>query len=131
MIGHSVGEFVAACLSGVLSLEDALKLVATLGRLMQALTSGTMLSVRLSEAELLPLLGEKISLAAVNGPSLCVAAGPSHAIEDLETRLGARNVISRRLETSHAFHSWMMDWALETVLATSNCTISPALRGDR
>ena len=109
MLGHSVGEYVAACLAGVFSLEDALALVAARGRLMQALPAGAMLAVPLAEAELTPLLGSSLSLAAVNGPALCVASGPAAAIDELEARLAARKVSARRLETSHAFHSAMMD----------------------
>jgi acyl transferase domain-containing protein/acyl carrier protein len=113
MIGHSLGEYVAACLAGVFTLDDALTLVAARGRLMQALPAGAMLAVPLSEQDLRPQLGTEISLAAVNGPALCVASGPTAAIEALEDRLTARGVTSRRLHTSHAFHSGMMDPALE------------------
>ena len=109
MLGHSVGEFVAACLAGVFSLEDALGLVAARGRLMGSMPPGEMLSVRLPEAELLPLLGDTLDLAASNAPSLCVAAGPAEEIERLEAKLQARAVPSRRLHTSHAFHSRAMD----------------------
>ena len=86
MIGHSVGEFAAAVLAGVMRLEDAARLVARRGALMQALPAGTMLSVRLPAAELQPLLPEGISLAADNGPAVCVAAGPSDAIENAARR---------------------------------------------
>jgi amino acid adenylation domain-containing protein len=109
MIGHSVGEFVAACISGVFSLADGLKLVATRGRMMQDLPHGSMLAVRLPEAEIGPLLTPEISIAAVNSPGLCVVSGPTPAIERLEETLNARKVMSRRLHTSHAFHSPMMD----------------------
>ena len=108
MIGHSVGEYVAACLAGVFSLEDALALVAYRGRLIQELPGGSMLAVTLPEREVLPLLGVSLSLAAVNGPSLCVAAGPTEAVDELEAKLGGRGVICRRLHTSHAFHSEMI-----------------------
>ncbi len=111
MLGHSVGEFVAACLAGVFSLEDALGLIAARGRLMNAMPGGAMLAVRLPEAELLPLLGETLDLAAVNAPSSCVAAGPAEAVDALEAALTARGVMHRRLHTSHAFHSRMMDGA--------------------
>ncbi|CAM5765450.1 hypothetical protein LMIY3S_01487 [Labrys miyagiensis] len=113
MIGHSVGEFVAACLAGVFTLEEVLPLVATRGRLMQDLPSGGMLAVRLPEAELVPLLDGDLAIAAINGPSLCVAAGPHEAIDRLEAVLKERNVVSRRLHTSHAFHSPMMDPIIE------------------
>ncbi|PRH84434.1 non-ribosomal peptide synthetase [Labrys okinawensis] len=109
MIGHSVGEFVAACLAGVFTLEEVLPLVAARGRLMQDLPPGGMLAVRLSEAELAPLLGADLAIAAINGPALCVAAGPDDAVDALEAQLKARGVVSRRLHTSHAFHSPMMD----------------------
>src|SRR6185312_1784055 len=84
MIGHSIGEYVAACLAGVLSLEDALTLVVARGRLMQRMSAGAMLAVSLPEQELQPLLGDQLALAAVNGPSRCVASGPAGALEALE-----------------------------------------------
>ncbi|HLM55240.1 MAG TPA: amino acid adenylation domain-containing protein [Pyrinomonadaceae bacterium] len=108
MIGHSVGEYVAACLAGVFSLEDALQLVALRGRLIQSLPEGAMLSVPLAEDELRDLLGEELSVAAVNGPSLCTASGPREAIDELRRGLASRGVDSKRLHTSHAFHSRMM-----------------------
>ena len=109
MIGHSIGEFVAATLAGVFALEDALALVAARGKLMQALPGGAMLAVRLPEVEVQPLLGTQLSIAAINGPSLSVVSGPFEAIEALEKILAGRNAISRRLHTSHAFHSAMVD----------------------
>jgi amino acid adenylation domain-containing protein len=109
MIGHSVGEYVAATLAGVFTVEDALALVATRGRLIMGLPGGAMLSVRLAEAELAPLLTDAVSLAAVNGPTLCTVAGPHDAIASLEAELANRSVISKRVRTSHAFHSSMMD----------------------
>ncbi|MBZ4336623.1 SDR family NAD(P)-dependent oxidoreductase [Corallococcus sp. AS-1-12] len=108
MLGHSVGEYVAACLADVMSLEDALALVAARGRLMQSLPGGAMLSVALGEGALKPLLGDTLSLAAINAPSLCVASGPVPEVEALESRLRERGVEHRRLHTSHAFHSSMM-----------------------
>jgi len=108
MIGHSVGEYVAACLAGVFSLAEGLRLIAARGRLMQALPEGAMLAVPLGEQALHPLLGEPLSLAAVNGPAHCVLAGPSEAIEGVEQRLAERGVVSQRLHTSHAFHSSML-----------------------
>lgn len=113
MIGHSIGEYVAACLAEVFSLEDALALIATRGRLMQQLPGGAMLSISLPEAEVKSLLGTELSIAATNAPNLCVVSGANTAIADLETHLTARNVVYRRLHTSHAFHSSMMEPILE------------------
>ncbi|HEY1239519.1 MAG TPA: type I polyketide synthase, partial [Bryobacteraceae bacterium] len=113
MIGHSIGEFVAACLAGVFSLEDALAVVGTRARLMNQLPAGSMLAVPLSREELSGLLGQELSLAAVNGPSMSVVSGPTEAVEKFEKELGRRGVESRRLHTSHAFHSKMMDPMLE------------------
>ena len=113
MIGHSIGEYTAACLSGVLPLEDALKLVACRGRLMQNMPPGVMLSVPLDEGELIPLLNEEISLAAVNGSARCVVSGPSQAIEAFSEKLKEKGCQFRRLHTSHAFHSGMMDPILD------------------
>jgi amino acid adenylation domain-containing protein len=113
MLGHSIGEYVAACLAGVFTLEEALALVAARGRLMQELPAGAMLSVALPEAEILPLLGGDLALAAVNAPGLAVASGPEAAVAALEARLAAAGVESRRLATSHAFHSPMMEPVLE------------------
>src|SRR5262249_28825368 len=109
MIGHSIGEFVAACLAGVFSLEDALRIIAARGRLMQDLPGGAMLAVRLAEAALAPLIARPLALAALNGPALSVVAGPHEAVEALRQTLEARGVMSRPLHTSHAFHSPMMD----------------------
>ncbi len=112
LVGHSVGEFVAAVLAGVMSLEDAALLVAQRGALMQALPAGAMLSVRMSAAELQPRLGTDVSLAAENGPTACVAAGPFEAIEALRARLEVDGIAAKLLQTSHAFHSTMMDGAV-------------------
>ena len=109
MIGHSVGEYVAATLAGIFTLEDALHLIAVRGRLMQSLPSGTMLAVVLPEEEVTPLLGEGLSLAAVNGPKLCVVSGTDEAVEALRKKLSDDGKASKALKTSHAFHSAMMD----------------------
>jgi acyl transferase domain-containing protein/NADPH:quinone reductase-like Zn-dependent oxidoreductase/SAM-dependent methyltransferase/acyl carrier protein len=109
MIGHSIGEYVAACMAGVFSLEDALSLVATRGKLMQAMPRGAMLAVELGEHALMPLLGDELTLAAINAPSVCVAAGATPAIQALQDKLAARDIACRRLRTSHAFHSAFME----------------------
>jgi natural product biosynthesis luciferase-like monooxygenase protein/non-ribosomal peptide synthase protein (TIGR01720 family) len=113
MIGHSIGEYVAACIAGVFSLEDALALVAARGRLMQSLPTGGMLVVPLPEQEVLPLLKNGLSLAALNGPAFCVVSGPDEQIQQLDSELTAKSVACRRLSTSHAFHSAMMDPILD------------------
>jgi amino acid adenylation domain-containing protein len=112
MIGHSVGEYAAACLSGVFSLDDALKLIAARGRLIQQQPPGTMLIVMEAAAKVADLIQGEISLAAVNAPQLCVISGPEPAIRACEASLAERKVTTRRLQTSHAFHSSMMQGAL-------------------
>ena len=112
MIGHSVGEYVAACLAGVLSLENALELVAMRGRLIQKLPKGSMLAVELSENEVLPLIGQNLSIAAVNGSSSCVISGTDGAVNVLQEKLTAEGISYRPLHTSHAFHSEMMEPAM-------------------
>jgi acyl transferase domain-containing protein len=109
MIGYSLGEYVAACLAGVFALEDALRLVARRARLIQELPAGAMLGVSLPEEGLRPHLTPELSLAAVNGPAFSVAAGPVAAVDELERRLAAAGVACRRLPTTHAFHSSMME----------------------
>ncbi|MCI0726484.1 MAG: amino acid adenylation domain-containing protein [Chloroflexi bacterium] len=113
MIGHSIGEYVAACLAGVFSLEEALALVASRGRLMQSLPGGAMLAVSLPERDVLPLLNENLSIAAVNGPTLCVISGSREVVGALDAQLTSEAVECRRLHTSHAFHSAMMDPIIE------------------
>ena len=109
MAGHSVGELVAACVSGVFSLDDALQLVVYRGKLMQSMPVGAMVTVHQPKNDTLPLLNDTLSIAAVNTPSSCVVSGPFASIEALETDLQRRGVAYQRLNTSHAFHSGMMD----------------------
>ena len=113
MIGHSVGEFVAATLAGVLRFEDALRLLVARGRLMQAQPPGCMLAVMLPEERVSHYCGQDVHVAAVNAPESCVVSGPSADIAALQRRLADENITSRRLETSHAFHSPMMQPAVE------------------
>ena len=115
LLGHSLGEYVAACLAGVMDLDDALALVAERGRLMDALPPGAMLAVPLApDAVEQRLTGRPgLALAAVNGPERCVVSGEPDAIAAFEDALAADDVPSRRLATSHAFHSPMMDGVLE------------------
>jgi len=114
VLGHSIGEYVAACVAGVFSLEDGLALVAERGRLIQDLPPGAMLAVRLPEKETLEYLDEELSLSTINSPLSCVVSGPSPAVERLEKRLADDDVDARQLHTSHAFHSSIMDPIIET-----------------
>ncbi|MBU3916861.1 type I polyketide synthase, partial [bacterium] len=113
MIGHSIGEYTAACISGVFSLEDALLLVGERGRLIQALPHGDMLSVRMPEKEIRPFLNDRLSIAAVNTPNRCVISGDSEAIGYLKAQLEELKKDCGILHTSHAFHSHMLDSILE------------------
>ena len=111
LLGYSLGEYVAACLAGVCSLEDALAVVAARARLVDGLPAGVLLAVPLPEEELAPLLDRDpdLSLSAANGPGLSVAGGPAEAVAKLERELAGRGVSCRRLRTRHAFHSRMME----------------------
>jgi phthiocerol/phenolphthiocerol synthesis type-I polyketide synthase E len=113
MVGHSIGEYVAACVSGVFTLEDALALVAARGRLMQGLPTGAMLAVPLTEPEVESLLDDRTCIGVINSEAMCVVSGEIGAIEDLERILEARGVEARRVPTSHAFHSPMMEPILD------------------
>ncbi|EEF58138.1 hybrid non-ribosomal peptide synthetase/type I polyketide synthase [Pedosphaera parvula] len=113
MIGHSVGEYVAACLAGVFSIEDVLWMLATRGKLMQNLSKGSMLAASLPEADARKYLGQELSLAAINSPSSCVISGPVEAVEQLQKELVKARVACLHLQTSHAFHSAMVDPIIE------------------
>jgi acyl transferase domain-containing protein len=113
MIGHSMGEYTAACLAGVLKPADALALVAFRGRLFERVPAGAMVSVPLAADMLRPLLGHGLSLSAANAPGLSVAGGPAAAIDALVERLAARGVESRRVHIAVAAHSSMLDPFLE------------------
>ncbi|MDK1288848.1 type I polyketide synthase [Pseudoalteromonas umbrosa] len=108
MIGHSLGELSAACIAEVFSLEDGIKIVCERGRLMAQQAPGVMLSVALSREALDPYLSDSVELAAENGPTACVLCGPQNEITSVETQLTAAGIGSRRLKTSHAFHSASM-----------------------
>ena len=117
MIGHSLGEYTAACVSGVFSLEDAVKLVAARSRLMQTLRSGSMVALNLPESEIRPLLGEDLQFAAINGPALCVVSGPTDAIAEFSQRMEARGVECRRLHIDVASHCKLVEPILDEFAA--------------
>ena len=108
MLGYSIGEYVAACLSGVLSLEDALLLVARRAQMIETLPTGALFAVPLSETEVRDYLSEQLWVAAVNGPALCVLAGSTEAIKECEQKLSSKDLACRRLPTTHAFHSQLL-----------------------
>ncbi|MCU0287246.1 MAG: SDR family NAD(P)-dependent oxidoreductase, partial [Acidobacteria bacterium] len=111
MIGHSIGEYTAACLSGVFSLTDALTVVACRGQLMQQMPEGSMYSVFISQQEIGALLidEKELALAAVNGPAHCVVSGPPEAMDEFVKKLAKKGYQLKELHTSHAFHSFMME----------------------
>jgi len=113
MIGHSLGEYVAAHLAGVMTLEDALALVALRGRAMQEMPAGSMAAVPMAVAELSSRLAGRAEIAAENAPDLSVVSGETDAVADLVAELEAEGLSARMLHTSHAFHSRMMDPALD------------------
>ncbi len=126
MIGHSIGEYVAATVAGVFSLEDALALVANRGKLMQQCKRGGMLSVQLPQQSVQPLLGRELSIAASNAPSYCVVSGTIQAVEQLQQQLQEKGVSCRRLHTNHAFHSQMMEPIIEPFTQLlQNVTLNP------
>lgn len=114
LIGHSIGEYSAACLAGVLTLEETLAVVVERGKIMAACPAGKMLSISCTVDTLQPLLHDaSIELALVNSPSLCVVAGDSIAIDQFQKELESKNISCRALHTSHAFHSALMEGAVE------------------
>jgi len=113
MIGHSLGEYVAACRAGVFSRDEALVLVARRAALIQALPHGRMLAIRAAAADVAGVLPPALAVAAINSPSLTVVSGPADAVKAFEEDLSGRGVAARPLATSHAFHSRMLDPILE------------------
>ncbi len=114
MIGHSIGEYVAACESGVFSLEDALLVVCERGRNMQQQPSGAMLSVKLSPAELSSYLDPGTEISVINAPSMCVVSGTHEHLEKLSRKFSNHDISYRRINTSHAFHSYLMQGAVNS-----------------
>ncbi|MBV8135610.1 MAG: polyketide synthase dehydratase domain-containing protein, partial [Deltaproteobacteria bacterium] len=118
VMGHSVGEFVAACIAGVMGLEDAIKLIAARARLMQALpSSGSMASVRAGEERIVQLMGDHceqpLSIAAVNAPQSVVVSGEGAAVRAFVKALEAEKIAARLLTVSHGFHSALIEPVLD------------------
>ena len=109
VVGHSLGAFAAACVAGVLSLEDALSLVVERGRLLQSRPAGAMLAVPLTEEEVEPMLCDGVGLAAINGPAQCVVSGPAEAVRSLQAELERQDVEARLLHISTAGHSVLVE----------------------
>jgi amino acid adenylation domain-containing protein len=124
LIGHSIGEYVCAVLAETFTLEDALSLLSVRARLMQALPAGSMLAVRLGADQLQPLLPSGVSLAALNSPNLCTVSGPTEILQKFSADLDARKIATKFLQTSHAFHSEMMDPMLPEFAAAAEKTPS-------
>ena len=109
VVGHSLGAFAAACVADVLSLPQAVQLVVGRGRMLDTLPSGAMLPSRSPESEVMPLLGDELSLAVINGPTQSVVSGPAGSIEQLQERLTEDGVDARRLNISTAGHSSLVE----------------------
>ena len=119
MLGHSIGELTAACVSGALTLEDALTLVAERGRLMEDTPEGAMLAVGIDEQALGEHIGSGLSIAAINAPRACVVSGMPEDVAVLEQRLAAVDIPCQRLHTRRAFHSELMDSVLDRLTAAA------------
>ncbi len=113
MIGHSLGEYVAACLSGVFSLEDAIEIILKRASLMDKMKKGTMLYVGTPLSDIKPLLNDNISIAAINTENSVVVSGTTQSIDQLQNLLEQQDTPNKILKTSHAFHSYMMDDMLD------------------
>ncbi|OQX16393.1 MAG: hypothetical protein BWK73_04140 [Thiothrix lacustris] len=124
MLGHSVGEYPAACLAGVFSLEDGLRLIAARGRLMQALPrNGGMISIMADEASVAEAIrpyAATVSLAAINGPNSVVIAGETQAVQAIAAEFAAAGVKTQALTVSHAFHSPLMEPMLADFAEVAN-----------
>ncbi len=126
LLGYSLGEYVAAALAGVLSLPDALRLVAHRALMIDRLPQGAMTAVSSSADDLASLLPPDVDIAVVNAPTMCVLAGPGEPMAAVEAELASRGVAARRLDTAHAFHSEMLRPAAAELTAwvAANVTLS-------
>lgn len=107
LIGHSIGEYVAACLAEVMSFEDAIALVATRAAAIESLPCGSMLAVPLTAQEIAPFL-DKTFIAAKNGPKLCVVSGTKEDIDNLHHNLETAGIMSQKIRATHPFHSELL-----------------------
>lgn len=123
LIGHSIGEYVAACISGVFTLEEALYIVNERGSLMYSQPAGSMMSVNMAEQDLIKLIDKNIEIALVNAPNQCVIAGSAEQLDNFQNKLSDLEIDARRLHTSHAFHTSLMDGAVQPFVNILN-TIS-------
>lgn len=138
LIGHSVGEYVAAAVSGIMSLEDALKAVAVRGKLVFDLPKGSMLAVLMSEEDLLKILPNELCIAVINSPELVVVSGETEHINSFASKLKVDKIFTKKLPTSHAFHSKMMEPCLDDFreffesveLNTSNIPVISTVTGE-
>ena len=118
MIGHSAGEYVAACVSGVFSLQDALKIIALRGKLFNELPPGAMLSVAMPASALAPFVGENVSLASINTPSHCVLSGSIDSMARVREELSRRDIDVQLLPVGRAGHSTSVEPILERFVAS-------------
>lgn len=116
LIGHSIGEYTAACISNAISLENAVKLVSVRGKIIRSLPSGSMIAVSCGAEDAAKYANNKISLAVINTNKMCVLSGPNDDIFELEQKLKANGLESRRLHVSHAFHSSMLKDGLQMLI---------------
>jgi phthiocerol/phenolphthiocerol synthesis type-I polyketide synthase E len=129
LVGHSLGELTAACVAGVLTLEDAARVVSARARFMQLQPRGAMIAVRAGVARARDVVGARVAVAAINGPDECTLSGDATDIAKAEAALERAKIPHQRLQTSHAFHSPMMHpaaMALEEVLR--DVALSPPRR---
>ncbi|QPB84824.1 SDR family NAD(P)-dependent oxidoreductase [Pseudoalteromonas rubra] len=124
MLGHSIGEYAAACLAGVMTLEVATKLVAARGEVLQNMAPGTMLSVMANGDAIAPYLNDALDIAALNSPTNTVIAGTREAIKALQGELKAADIAATRLHVSHAFHSHLTESVLPDFASTLEQVLS-------
>ncbi len=125
VLGHSLGAYAAACVAGVFSLPDAVRLVSVRGRLLQDLPPGAMVALPLPEHDVLGLVGDDLAVAAVNAPDQCVVSGPVEAVRQLEEVLAQRDVQARRLRISAAAHSTLVTSAVHAEFRDAVAALRP------